>query len=188
MTDECNPRMNEAAGQDGANLIRLKDLTDPVVLSMLGYWNEKRAGRLMPSPDDMNPVDFARLMPHLQMIQVDWEPFDLTYRLLGEEISDVHGGNYRGRKVRDLDAVSDGFGSMMFELFRMVAIDRRPYAAGGTLASLGRGHTGFQGVYMPLSFDGERTDRIVCCSSYEVRAELGLSGVSATAKRESLEF
>jgi len=180
MADECDPRMNEAAGQGAATLIRLKDLSDPIVLFMLDYWKKKRGERRMPSPDDMNPADFARFMPHLQMIQVDWEPFDLTYRLLGGEISDVHGGNYAGRKVRDLDEVSDGFGSMMYELFRMVALDCRPYAAGGTLASLGRGYTRFQGVYMPLSFNGERSDRIVCCSSYEVRAELGLSGVSAT--------
>ena len=180
MTDECDPRLNEAAGHNEATLIRLKDLTDPVVLFMLDYWKTKKGDRVMPSPDDMNPVDFARLMPHLQMIQVHWDPFDLSYRLLGEEIADVHGGNYRGRRVLDLNEVSDSFGSMMFELFRMVALDKRAYAAGGTLASLGRGYTRFQGVYMPLSFDGERTDRLVCCSSYEIRADLGLSGVSAT--------
>ncbi|MEP2829379.1 PAS domain-containing protein [Parvibaculum sp.] len=182
--DDCNPKLNEAAHQEGANLVRLKDLTDPIVLFMFDYWKEKRGSRLMPSPNDMNPVDFARLMPHLQMVQVDWEPFDLSYRLLGEEIAGVHGGNYSGRAVLELNAVSDGFGTMMFELFRAVATDRRPYAAGGTLASLGRGYTGFQGVYMPLCADGEKVNRIICCSSYEVREGLGLSGVSATTNRE----
>jgi hypothetical protein len=180
MTEECDPRANEAAGQDNATLIRLKDLSDPIVLFMFDYWKNKCGDRVMPAPDDMDPVDFARFLPHIQLIQVDWEPFELTYRLLGEEIADVHGGNYRGRKVRDLNAVSDNFGSMMYELFRMVAVDKRPYAAGGTLASLGRGHTEFQGIYMPLSVEGVRTDRIICCSAYKVRADLGLSGVSAT--------
>lgn len=183
MAEDCSPNPNEAAHQEGANLVRLRDLTDPVVLFMLSYWKEKRGDRLMPSPSDMNPVDFAWIMPHLQMIQVSWEPFDLEYRLLGEEIAGVHGGNYAGRKVLDLNAVSDGFGTMMFELFRLVAAERRPFAAGGTLSSLGRGYTGFQGVYMPLSADGKRTNRIICCSSYEVREDLGLSGVSATTNR-----
>lgn len=184
MAEDCAPRPNEAARQEGANLIRLRDLTDPVVLFMLNYWKEKRGDRAMPAPADMNPVDFARFMPHLQMIQVSWEPFDLEYRLLGEEIAGVHGGNYAGRKVLELNEVSEGFGTMMFELFRAVAIDKRPYAAGGTLASLGRGYTGFHGVYMPLSADGEKVSRIICCSSYEVRENLGLSGVSATTSRE----
>lgn len=183
MTEDCSPDPAEAAHQEGAHLIRLKDLTDPVVLFMLNYWTEKRGERLMPAPTDMNPVDFARIMPHLQMIQVSWDPFDLEYRLLGEEIAGVHGGNYAGRRVLDLNEVSHGFGTMMFELFRLVAMERRPFAAGGTLASLGRGHTGFQGLYMPLSADGERANRIICCSSYEVREDLGLSGVSATTNR-----
>lgn len=72
MAEDCSPNPNEAAHQEGANLVRLRDLTDPVVLFMLSYWKEKRGDRLMPSPSDMNPVDFARIMPHLQMIQVSW--------------------------------------------------------------------------------------------------------------------
>lgn len=171
MTNVYDPNLNVAAGQGEARMKRIKDLRDPTVLFMLDYWRAKRGTRRMPHPDAVDPVDFARYLPNLQLIQVDHDPFDLSYRLLGGVVSDVHGGNYKARKVRDLDDLSPKFGSMMFELFRFVALERRPYAAGGMLDAMGKGATEFEGVYMPLSFDDERTDRILCCSSYRVLLE-----------------
>lgn len=168
---ECDTNANVAAGQSGAMLRSLRDLKDPAVRFMLDYWNGKRGPRKMPSPDELDPVEFARHMPNLQLIEVHYDPLDFSYRLLGESVADVHGGNYRGNKVRDLDRLSEGFGTMMFELFQLVALRGRPYAAGGTLESLGKGYTEFEGVYMPLSFDGERTDRILCASSYRIVPE-----------------
>lgn len=162
---------NVAAGQGGARLIRLKDLKDPIVLFVLDYWRTKRGERAMPAPGDVDPVELAPHLPNLQLIQVDYDPFDLTYRLLGGAVVDVHGGNYRARKVKDLDELSPNFGSMMFELFKLVALQRRPYAAGGTLDAMGKGYTEFEGCYMPLSSDGERTDRILCVSSYRIVPE-----------------
>jgi hypothetical protein len=171
MTNTYDTNLNAAAGQSGARMKRIKDLRDPIVLFMLDYWKAKRGERRMPHPDDIDPVEFARYMPNLQLIQVDHDPFELSYRLLGEAVSNVHGGNYRSRKVKDLDQLSPKFGSMMYELFKFVALERRPYAAGGTLDAMGKGYTEFEGVYMPLSFDDERTDRILCASSYRIVAE-----------------
>lgn len=169
--NECRSNANVAAGQGGAKLCKLSSLKDPVVRFMLDYWNGKRGERRMPSPDDIDPVEFARHMPSLQLIQVDHDPLEFSYRLLGESVSEVHGGRYRGNKVKDLDEVSAGFGSMMFELFKLVALDRRPYGASGSLDSLGKGYAEFEGVYMPLSFSGERTDRILCASAYRLVLE-----------------
>lgn len=174
MTDsdnECKSDAHVVAGHTGARMRRLSELSDPLVRSMLDYWNAKRGDRTMPSPNDIDPVDFPRYLPNVQLIQVDHDPLDFSYRLLGEQVSEIHGGNYRGRKVKDLDQVSEGFGRMMFELFELVALRKRPFAAGGTLESLGKGYTEFEGVYMPLSFDGARTDRILCASSYRIVPE-----------------
>jgi hypothetical protein len=137
-----------------------------MVLEMLNYWYARRGDRRMPAPGDMNPVDFARHMPHLMMIQVDHDPFRLTYRLVGEEVAHSHGANYRGRQVLDIDERIPHFGTMLHELYKAVAMLRRPIGVGGAMHFSGRGHMAFEAVYMPLSADGERTDRIFTATAY----------------------
>ncbi len=156
----------ERAGASRAGLRKLRDLTDPMVLEVLNYWYARRGERRMPRPQDLDPVDFARHMPNLMMIQVDHEPFALTYRLVGEEVAHVHGANYRGRPVRDVDTLRANLGSMLHELYKSVAQMRRPVGVGGRMDFVGRGHMHFEAAYMPLSFDGERTDRIFTVTSY----------------------
>ncbi|MCE9650427.1 MAG: PAS domain-containing protein [Parvibaculum sp.] len=155
-----------SAGATGAGLRKLRDLTDPMVLEMLNYWYAKRGERLMPSPSDMNPVDFARHMPHLMMIQVDHDPFMLTYRLVGEEVAHSHGVNLRGRPVLDVNERAPHLGAVLHELYKAVAALRRPVGVGGNMKFAGRGHMTFEAAYMPLSVDGERTDRIFTATSY----------------------
>ncbi len=155
-----------AAGASGAGFRKLRDLSDPMVLEILNYWYRKRADRLMPCPQDMDPVDFARHMPNLMMIQVDHAPFKLTYRLIGEEVAASHGANYRGRSVLDVDKERPNLGSVLQEVYKIVALRRRPIGAGGNMEFLGRGHLAFEAAYMPLSFTGERTDRIFTVTAY----------------------
>jgi hypothetical protein len=174
------------AGASGAGLRKLRDLTDPMVLEILNYWYARRGDRLMPRPQDMDPVDFARHMPNLMMIQVDHDPFALTYRLIGEEVTQVHGTNYRGRSVKDVNEVRSDLGSLLHELYKAVALLRRPVGVGGGLEFMGRGHMTFEAAYMPLSFEGERTDRIFTVTSYRplsvadrFRADAAAQGIAA---------
>lgn len=166
MSNQDFDHLIEAAGASTSGLVGLKSLTDPDVVAMFEYWKSKRNGRLMPRPEDMNPSEFAPYMPNIMTLQVHWEPFDLTYRLLGEEVITVHGFSLKGKSVREANSKRTGFGDMLFELYRQVALQRRPYGVGGTLEFLGRGHMSFEGVYMPLSHDGARTDRLITCTSY----------------------
>ena len=154
----------DLTGNETVAFRRLKDLREPLCIHMLEYWKSARGARDMPRPDEMDPIRFARFMPNLLMLQVNWEPFDLTYRLLGEDIVAAHGANFRGRHVLEVNEHKAGFGSTLFEFYKFVAEARRPYAASGSLEYMGRGHVTFEGVYLPLSLDGVRTDRILGAS------------------------
>jgi hypothetical protein len=155
------------AGANSAGLRKLRDLRDPKVLEILNYWYAKRGDRRMPQPGDMDPVDFARHMPNLMMLQVDYEPFRLTYRLIGEEVAQVHGTNFRGRTVQEFDEVKSNLGSLLHELYKAVAMLQRPVGVGGSLEFMGKGHMTFEAAYMPLSFNGDRTDRLFTVTSYK---------------------
>lgn len=164
----------------GTGLRKLRDLGDPAVLEVLNYWYSRRGDRRMPRPQDIDPVDFARHMPKLMMIQVDHDPFTLTYRLIGEEVAHVHGKNHRGCAILDVNETRPNLGSLLHELFKAVALLRRPVGVGGNMEFLGRGYMNFEAAYMPLSFDGERTDRIFTVTAYhpisvEERFDVGVS-------------
>jgi hypothetical protein len=152
------------AGTHGVEFRRLKDLTEPVCIDMLNYWKDVRGTRAMPRPDEMDPIRFARYMPNLLMVQVNWEPFDVTYRLLGEDVVNAHGANFRGRRIIDSQSHTGQFSNVLFNFYKFVAEERRPYAAAGTMEYVARGLVRFEAVYLPLSIGGERTDRILGAS------------------------
>ncbi|MES1991944.1 MAG: PAS domain-containing protein [Pseudomonadota bacterium] len=163
--DEYASLISEA-GADRAGLRKLRDLKDPKVLEILNYWYAHRGSRRMPSPNDIDPIDFARHLPHLMMLQVDYEPFRLTYRLIGEHVAYSHGTNFKGRSVLDVNDKMPKLGTLLFELYRAVAELKRPVGVGGEIEFAGGGYMSFEAAYMPLSFTGERTDRIFTVSVY----------------------
>lgn len=154
------------AGAERSGLRKLRDLTDPTVLQVLNYWYAKRETRRMPSPTDINPTDFPKTLPHLMMLQVDYDPFQISYRLIGEHIAESHGINFRGRSVLDVNMQRSNLGTLLFELFKKVAELRRPVGVGGEIEFPGGGYMNFEAAYMPLSVDGERTDRILTVTVY----------------------
>lgn len=148
----------------GVSFIRLRELNEPVCLEMLSYWKAKRGDRPMPSPDDLRPAEFARLMPYLILLQVDHDPFDLTYRLFGEHVAISFGVNSGGRRVLEAYPGNPNLCKELFRFYSYVAAERRPFAAAGTMLGAGNKVVRTEGVYMPLSYDGHRTDRILGCS------------------------
>ncbi|MFN4355887.1 PAS domain-containing protein [Parvibaculum sp.] len=140
---------------------RLKDLREPLCIDMLAYWNELRGECVMPRPDEIDPVRFARHMPNLLVVQIDWEPFDVSYRLLGGDFVDAHGTNYRGQRVIESHTHTGRFNEVLFEFYRFVAEGQRPYAVAGTMEYTARGRVEVEAVYLPLTVGGERTDRIL---------------------------
>ncbi|ABS62699.1 protein of unknown function DUF1457 [Parvibaculum lavamentivorans DS-1] len=149
------------ADAHGIAFRRLKELREPLCRDMLAYWNEIREGRSMPRPDEIDPVRFARYMPNLLMVQVNWQPFDLTYRLLGGEVVNAHGANFRGRRVLDSPSHTGRFNEVLFAFYKFVAGEKRPYAVCGTMEYVAKGPVEVEAVYLPLSLDGSCTDRIL---------------------------
>ena len=154
------------AGAERAGLRKLRDLKDPKVLEILNYWYAKRGTRCMPSPNDIDPIDFARHLPHLMMLQVEYDPFRLTYRLIGEHIAYSHGANFKGRSVLAVNDKMPKLGTMLFELYRAVTELKRPVGVGGEMEFAGGGYMSFEAAYMPLSFEGDRADRIFTVTVY----------------------
>lgn len=146
--------------------IRLSELSDPVTTFMLRYWTEKKGDRLMPSPSDMNFVDFARYAPKIFVVEVEQVSSDLSFRLVGEDVIANLGFNPKGRSLLSLNSDVPGLGSLLNEFFKWIASQRRAVGAGGTQDFVDKGYNNYEAVYLPLSTDGEHVDRILAVTAY----------------------
>lgn len=148
------------------HFIRLSELSDPVTTFMLRYWTAKKGDRRMPSPSDLSLGEFARYAPKIFTVQVQHEPYDLFFRLVGEDVITNFGFNPKSRALRSLDKELPGVGSLLHQFFGWVAQEGRPIGAGGTQELVDKSYNDYEAVYLPLSEDGVRVDRILAATSY----------------------
>ncbi len=116
--------MIETAKATTTRFVRLSEFADPMTTFMLCYWKEKKGDRPMPLPADMNLADFARHAPKIFMVQVKRDPFDLTFRLVGEDVIANFGFNPKGRTLRSLNVELPGLGTLLHEFFKWTAAER----------------------------------------------------------------
>jgi hypothetical protein len=62
-------------------------MNSPLIVAGFNYWNTKRAGRQMPARSDLDPViEIPKLLPHIILIDVRFEPMDFRFRLVGSHV------------------------------------------------------------------------------------------------------
>lgn len=62
----------------------------PGLKPALDYWECKRAGRLMPGRDDLDPGEMVEFLPRIMLADVEHAPLRFRYRLCGTGICHVN--------------------------------------------------------------------------------------------------
>ncbi|MEO3430387.1 PAS domain-containing protein [Pelagibius sp. CAU 1746] len=77
-------------------------LEKPDLRRLFDYWRSLRRGRLMPSKNDIDPLDIGWALSRVFLM--DYRPAEgFTYRLAGTEVSSVFGhSNLKGLNLRDV--------------------------------------------------------------------------------------
>lgn len=139
----------------------------PRILALYQYWNSKRGTRLMPSRADIDPLDFPGYLPGIVMVDVGYEPFTLTYRLVGTRECEARGHNPTGRSVfeawdgRSQEDVIENYRQVVARKAPIYDFDRthdpqREWIENGT-------------VFLPLADDGETVNKILIYTEYKDR-------------------
>ncbi|UUX50666.1 PAS domain-containing protein [Nisaea acidiphila] len=77
-------------------------LEEPQSLELFDYWCSKRAGRVLPSRQDIDPSEIRSLLTKIYLVDFE-EPDVFRYRLAGTEIAETFGhGNLKGQTLGDL--------------------------------------------------------------------------------------
>lgn len=119
------------------------------------HWNALRGDREMPRRDEIDPIDLARWLPYLSIMEVHYDPFRVRYRVVGTEVARIVGEDFSNRWLEET-----GWGDQSIALNRLlyvtVAESRRPVYGLSTVSFEGRSDWIFQWCLMPLSNDGKR--------------------------------
>lgn len=128
------------------------------------YWDSKRGDRAMPSRADIDPSEIKDLLPGIVLVDVNYAPLRLTYRLVGTDEVEARGYDPTGKDVREhVFAVSPQEGFRTYQLVieqRDVVYDQEPTtAANARLCEVGS-------VLMPLSNDGATVNMVMAFIDY----------------------
>jgi hypothetical protein len=131
----------------------------PKIKRMHGYWLSKRAGRLMPSRADIDPLELRDCLGNLCLLDVTTDtPPRFRFRLDGSIIALATGFDLTGKFV---DQVPDAsYRDFMAAIYQRVVATRAPL-----FLSNEEDWKGYDirvtSVTLPLSTDGETADAIL---------------------------
>ncbi|MDJ0948072.1 MAG: PAS domain-containing protein [Alphaproteobacteria bacterium] len=66
------------------------------------YWDRIRGSRQMPSRKDIDPGDIRDILPNVVLLDVQQEPLDFRYRLIGTEVDRHSSEKHTGKWVTDI--------------------------------------------------------------------------------------
>ncbi|MCR9257427.1 MAG: PAS domain-containing protein [Alphaproteobacteria bacterium] len=134
----------------------------PVLRETFEYWEKMKGDRALPDSADIDVLRIPRdWLPHLVLVDVETDPFDLRYRLVGTAIVAWLGFDPTGRTVAESSPFKDS--DRVFDNYRTAIETRCPYFINRTdLQRDSEEHPSARWLlFCPFSSDGETVDRIM---------------------------
>jgi hypothetical protein len=132
---------------------------DPVLGTVLAYWDQKRGTRLMPRKRDIDPVEIPpRLIRNLQIIDVIDAGEQFRYRLVGTASVEAYGSDYTGKHPEDM--FSDDRPQRIKRVYRAVCESKIPMFCQNKYLTPTDVELQALRIYMPLSDDGVQVSYI----------------------------
>ena len=129
---------------------------------ILSYFEGKTRGERLPCRADISPGDLKRFLPDFFIFQVVYDDHgeldDLLVQLMGTTVANFY-GEITGRTVRD-GAPSPEVAERILVACRRVAVSGVPQVGEASSLSEEKNHLRVRVLYVPLSEDGKRIDRI----------------------------
>lgn len=132
-------------------------IVHPILRQIYLYWKSKCNYKVCPARADLDPTELPALLPHVLLIDVRREPFDLVIRLAGTQVVRGIGREITGLRLHDVP-VSDA--ATLFEAYARVARDSRPRRIHGSCFIPPDRWPMVDRIVMPLASDGRTPDML----------------------------
>ena len=118
----------------------------------LSYWEEKRGYRAMPSRRDLEPSEMTAFLPYVFLLDVQHDPLDFRFRLIGT-IMDAHmTASYTGRWMSSIPHQAPP--STIWTSCERVVRSQTPLTSETPYVGKYREFKRTEDIIMPLSDDG----------------------------------
>ena len=131
------------------------EVTSRLIAELEAYWEGLRGARPMPRRDEVDPVDLARWLPYISIMELHYDPFRVRYRVVGTEVARITGEDFSNRWLDETGWAPDGI-ELNRLLYLRVAETRQPLHGLSTISFAGRQDWVFEWALLPLSNDGSR--------------------------------
>ncbi|MHA1538165.1 MAG: PAS domain-containing protein [Alphaproteobacteria bacterium] len=136
----------------------------------LEYWMSKRGARRMPSRSDIDPAEIVGLLANVILIDVEHDPLDFRYRLIGTLIDAHMKEPMTGRWMSSIP--HQRAPSRIWSACKRVVEEREPHSSDIPYVGPMKDFVVCEDILMPLSEDGESVDVIFVVIDYLREADL----------------
>lgn len=143
----------------------LNCIASPALRAIAAHWDEARAGRNMPSWEDLRPAAIASHLTKIWAMKFDPATREFTMRLAGERIARGFNRNFRGLPLASLHP-PEFFPAVYANDLKLVEGPCLAHLRGRLFRCRGRYGVG-ERISLPLSSDGIRCDGIVGASEHD---------------------
>jgi len=126
---------------------------------LYGYWQELRRGRRAPARADIDPTEISQVLPHIIMLDVEQNPRRFKIRLMGTRNVSWYGGDPTNRYLDEIDLGGEPMST--FSLLDGLVDKMVPAHMTGEYTKHDGRTIRYERLFLPLSSDGERVDKII---------------------------
>src|ERR1700722_2010833 len=146
-----------------------QNLQHPALVFLKTYWEQKRAGRPMPSRADIRPADMKEHLGWIVLLDALSDGSDFRYRMIGTRVTQYLLADATGKTVAEAIApYGPEAATAMLEFHRKAANGKMPLRAHGDADWLGRTFFEFDALFLPLSDDGLHVNMILSALTFAV--------------------
>jgi hypothetical protein len=148
----------------GIRLIDVSELNSAAVRAVFEYWQGKCAPGALPASRTLDPLEMPRLLPHLLLKDVQRDPWDFRYRVVGTLVREHSRHDWTGKWMSEIDG--QGPGSILFRVTQWVAEEARPAIYRPPYVGPHKEFKHCEAALMPWVDAGGQTDRVLVAADF----------------------
>lgn len=143
------------------------DLPNSILRNIYQYWINIKGERSMPSRADLNPADIVKLLPHINLIDVEHETGRYKMRLIGTETVKAMGLDVTGKYLDEFPLIEQ----VLKKNYAWLVREKCPYINFDKLKWSSKSFMEYYALGLPLSQNGKDVNILMFGMYYQFPKE-----------------
>ena len=130
------------------------------------HWESLRNGRSFPTRAEIDPTAIYNALPYVSVLQYHQDPFRIQFRLIGNEVARLYGGNVQGKFLNEMTWWDPQDLADTSHIYNRLYQDRTPLYGLSYTDFQAKADRVFEWAVFPLSEDGEHVTHGISIDDY----------------------